>query len=192
MSDFNTLYSTFTDSLNNSGYSSETPINYSIITNNQQILSNNYSRNSIKSLYYNNLLAGRTEDSSVNNIFNDYANTSNKMKINKMRQIEINNNYLKRYERQIYIIKKIILICVIGLIGCILFSNSLIGYGMLNIYLGIVLSVGFIVIFYDLWDIYIRNNNNFDEYDYDMDNIPHAWSDMDVSLNPIDLSRLKC
>ena len=39
-------------------------------------------------------------------------------------------------------------------------------------------SIGFILVFYDLWDLYIRDNKNFDEYDYNV-----YYNKSDISNN---------
>jgi uncharacterized membrane protein (DUF485 family) len=82
------------------------------------------------------------------------------------KKININTYYRKLYDKKIKIMKEIIIICCLGLIGCFLLNKQLIGDKLFSMYLGLVLSIGFIVVFYDLWDLYIRDNKNFDEYDY--------------------------
>ena len=70
------------------------------------------------------------------------------------------------YDKKIKIMKETIIICCLGLIGCFLLNKQIISDKLFSIYLGLVFSVGFILVFYDLWDLYIRDNKNFDEYDY--------------------------
>ena len=95
-----------------------------------------------------------------------YNSINGKKNMIQDKKININTYYRKLYDKKIKIMKEIIIICCLGLIGCFLLNKQLIGDKIFSMYLGLVLSIGFIVVFYDLWDLYIRDNKNFDEYDY--------------------------
>jgi len=95
-----------------------------------------------------------------------YNSINGKKNMIQDKKININTYYRKLYDKKIKIMKEIIIICCLGLIGCFLLNKQLIGDKLFSMYLGLVLSIGFIVVFYDLWDLYIRDNKNFDEYDY--------------------------
>jgi hypothetical protein len=82
------------------------------------------------------------------------------------RKLEISRFYTLKYSKEISILQKIVFICGVGLIGCLLFNIGMISNNFLSLYLGIVLAIGFVVVFYNLWDFYVRDNNVFDEYDY--------------------------
>jgi uncharacterized membrane protein (DUF485 family) len=97
-----------------------------------------------------------------------YNSINGKKNLSQEKRLSINTYYNKLYDKKIKIIKEIIIICCIGLIGCFLLNNQVISDKLFSIYLGIVFSVGFILVFYDLWDLYIRDNTNFDEYDYNV------------------------
>ncbi len=86
-------------------------------------------------------------------------------KINK-RHIETNTYYINKYYKQIGILKEIIFFCCLGLLGFILYSKSIFSENLLIMYIGFLLSILFIKVMYDLWDIYIRDEKNFNEYDF--------------------------
>ena len=107
-----------------------------------------------------------------------YNSITTKSNLNKDKNIEINTYYNKLYDKKIKIIKEVIVVCCIGLIGCFLLNNNIINEKIFSMYLGIVLSFGFVFIFYDLWDLYIRDNKNFDEYNYNL-----FYNNKDISNN---------
>jgi hypothetical protein len=85
--------------------------------------------------------------------------------------------------------------CGIGLIGCLLFNIGVISNNFLSLYLGIVLSIGFVIVFYCLWDIYIRDNIVFDEYNYGVYGSEAPSTILPSNNNSFDkheLSKLKC
>ena len=82
------------------------------------------------------------------------------------KKLNINTYYSKLYDKKIKIMKEIIVICCLGLIGCFFLNNKIIDDKVFSLYLGLVFSIGFILVFYDLWDLYIRDDKNFDEYDF--------------------------
>ena len=95
--------------------------------------------------------------------FNDKIEGINNL--NK-RKLEIEHFYILKYKKEIQLLQQIIIICSIGLVGCFIYSMGLMSNNMLSLYLGFVLAVGFVFVFYRLWDIFIRDNEVFDEYDY--------------------------
>lgn len=108
----------------------------------------------------------------VNVIRDQIENSSNTLdglqqeKSNKMRLVEINNYYGKKYEFQTDIMKIIILTCVPVLVISILlkkgFIPNLIATGLIII----IVSAGFIAVARKVIDLNRRNNFNFDQYDY--------------------------
>jgi len=110
-----------------------------------------------------------------------YNYNNNRSNINNEKQISVNQYYSKLYEKEITIIKKVIFMCCIGLIGCLLFNKKIISDKTFTFYLGVVFSVCFILIFYDLWDLYIRDDTNFDEYNYNI-----YYKKRDISNNITD------
>ena len=108
----------------------------------------------------------------VDVIRDQIANSSNTLdglqqeKSNKMRLVEINNYYGKKYEFQTDIMKIIILTCVPVLVISILlkkgFIPNLIATGLIII----IVAAGVIAVARKVMDLNRRNNFNFDQYDY--------------------------
>jgi hypothetical protein len=87
-------------------------------------------------------------------------------KSNKMRLVEINNYYGKKYEFQTEIMKIIILTCVPVLIISILLKKGFIPNMIATGLIIIVISVGLIVTGHKVIDLNKRNKFNFDQYDH--------------------------
>jgi hypothetical protein len=108
----------------------------------------------------------------VNVIRDQIENSSNTLdglqqeKSNKMRLVEINNYYGKKYEFQTDIMKIIILTCVPVLVISVLlkkgFIPNLIATGLIII----IIAAGVIAVARKVMDLNRRNNFNFDQYDY--------------------------
>jgi hypothetical protein len=108
----------------------------------------------------------------VNVIRDQIENSSNTLdglqqeKSNKMRLVEINNYYGKKYEFQTDIMKIIILTCVPVLVVSILlkkgFIPNLIATGLIIL----IIAAGVIAVARKVMDLNRRNNFNFDQYDY--------------------------
>ena len=109
------------------------------------------------------------------------------------KQQDIQEYYHQRYEQQIFIVKLVILFSFIAMVGCLLFNYGIISVYLLTFYLGFVFSIGFVVIFYYLWDLSVRNKTVFDEYDFETYLPPksygqlekHTWSGSELSDNNI-------
>ena len=84
----------------------------------------------------------------------------------KMRKKEIQEYYHSEYQRQIFLLKIVIFFTVLSLLGAILYRTGLVPSFLLMAYLGAVGSIAFVVIFYYLWDLYLRDTTIFDEYDF--------------------------
>lgn len=87
---------------------------------------------------------------------------SDKEKRERKRQNEINQYYQKRYQRQIVVLQKIVLFFCLAILGT-LFPD-----GIRPLYLGLLFAGGFIMIFYDLWDIFLRDSRDFDQYNFNL------------------------
>ena len=133
---------------------------------------------------YNNYLTDISFSEAVDDIIypltSPYNSINGKKNIQQDKKLNINTYYSKLYDKKIKIIKEIILVCCLGLIGCLLLNKGLIGDKTFAFYLGLVFSIGFILVFYDLWDLYIRDNKNFDEYNYNV-----YYGNSDLSNNRI-------
>ena len=124
-----------------------------------------------------------------------YNSINGRKNINQEKNIDINIYYNKVYDKKIKIIKEIIVTCCFGLIGCFLLNRKFISEKLFSFYLGLVFSIGFIIVFYDLWDLYIRDDKNFDEYNYNLfyNNKDISSNDITSTLNlPLDMNSYNC
>jgi hypothetical protein len=87
--------------------------------------------------------------------------------INLQRHAEVDIFYILKYKKQILMLQHIIITCCVALVGSVLYHNGLIPSELYTTYLGVVFAIGILVVLYDLFDIFIRNNNNFNEYDFE-------------------------
>jgi hypothetical protein len=116
-------------------------------------------------------------------------------KNNKLRLVEINTYYGKRYNAHSRIMKSIILTCIPILILTILSNYGILPPNLYMFLVGIVIIVGVIIIGYQIIDISNRDNMNWDEYDWYFDRAA-APSDSTVvtdgSKNPWENLSLTC
>lgn len=85
---------------------------------------------------------------------------------NKIRQIQINAYYQKKYAAQINVLKIISIIAILIIILSMLKNKGILPKSIFGIIVGLVLVCGIILILYQLVDILMRDKNNFDEYDH--------------------------
>jgi hypothetical protein len=105
----------------------------------------------------------------IENELNDAKATLEALQIRnetKIRLVQINTYYGKRYESQSNLMKKIIFVCVPVLILLILKKKSLVPDLISKYLIGIILAIGGFLIIRDIWDIFTRSNMNFDEYEW--------------------------
>ena len=97
----------------------------------------------------------------------------------KMRLVQINTYYGKRYEYQTKLMKKIIIVCLPIIVIFILKNKSVLPELISDYLLGITIAIGAIIIMRDIWEIHTRSNMNFDEYDWKYedpsDQSPSIW-----------------
>ena len=109
-------------------------------------------------------------------------------KSNKLRLVEINNYYGKKYEYQTDIMKIIIITCVPVLVISIAlkkgFIPSLIATGLI----AIIIAVGIIAVARKIIDLNKRNNFNFDQYDHPFNPNAVAYSNA-VSTNLSEINK---
>ena len=114
------------------------------------------------------------------------------IKNNKMRMVEINTYYGKRYRAQSGLMKLIIFVCVILLILAIIRKKGVLPESIANILLGIAIAVGGFFIIWRVLDISRRDNMNFDEYKWyfnpdDQEKVPYGYKLPDLDLGLISL-----
>ena len=113
----------------------------------------------------------------VNKIINDETQNDNERlksieneKSNKMRLVEINSYYEKKYNSQIKIMKIIIVTCVLSLILWLIDSSHFLPIPsfIFTILISVIVAFGLIVVFYECYDVFIRNNIDYDQFDFDI------------------------
>jgi len=82
------------------------------------------------------------------------------------RKIDVNNYYIMKYQSESHILKLIIFFCGLALIGSFFFLKGFIGESLYILYLGIILSIGIIIIIYNIYILIYRDNRHFDEHDF--------------------------
>jgi hypothetical protein len=97
----------------------------------------------------------------------------------KLRLVQINTYYGQRYEAQSELMKLVILVCIPILILFILKKKGMLPETIGKYAIGITIAVGGIFVIRKAWDISMRNNMNFDEYDWKYedpsDHTPSIW-----------------
>ena len=103
---------------------------------------------------------------------NDAKIKMNKLKISKndkLRLIEINNYYGKRYNAHVNLIKIFVIVSIIILILTIIFRKGLLPTQIYYLLIGLTIIIGVIILGYSIVDISNRDNMNWDEYDWYFD-----------------------
>ena len=90
-------------------------------------------------------------------------------KNSKVRMAEINTYYGKRYSAHAGVMKILIMICVPLLILAILRKKNLVPANIANGISGLIIIVGAIVLIRRIWDLSMRDNMNYDEYQWEFD-----------------------
>lgn len=95
-----------------------------------------------------------------------HMNELNRIKNDKLRMVDINSYFGKRFKANSGIMKLIIMICVPLLLVSVL-QKMLILPDIIARYLsGLILGIGLFVLARRSWDVYVRSTMNFDEYDF--------------------------
>ena len=119
------------------------------------------------------------------------VNNDNNIYNNQERLIQIDKYYLLKYKAQSDILKTIIFFCFLGLVGAVLYNKNLISSSIYNIYLGSIFALLIILISKNTYNIFLRDNINFDEYDYGFLYKPPATAlTMNKNTNLVELSNM--
>jgi len=109
-------------------------------------------------------------------------------KSNKLRLVEINNYYGRKYEYQTDIMKIIVLMCAPILVISVLLKKGFLPEMVSTGLIVVIIVAGIIAVARKLMDLNRRNNLNFDQYDHDFN--PNAISlSKTEDTNLADLSR---
>ena len=90
-------------------------------------------------------------------------------KYNKLRLVEINTYYSKRFGAHKEIVKVVVYVCILMLITIILGKKEILPRNIYIVLNGMILVVGIIIIGKKIIDLSNRDNMNFDEYDWYFD-----------------------
>lgn len=102
------------------------------------------------------------------------------------RQIDVNNYYIMKYQSESYILKLIIFFCGLSLVGSLFYLKGFIEETFYIIYLGIIISLGIMIISYSIYKLVYRDNKKFDESDYGY--MPFPGSDISGNDEDEDIS----
>jgi len=120
---------------------------------------------SSNSVLNNQIMALNIANEQLNSLKTRLNKIMNK-NINNRRLIEINTYYGKQYDAYSSVMKYILYICVPILILSILSNKNIIPENIYNLLVIIILIIGFIIVIRKVADISLRDNMNFDEYQW--------------------------
>jgi len=155
------------------------------------------------SFYQKNVSASRStlgqEVSAINILENELNDAKIRMnlledqKYNKLRLVEINTYYGKRYNAHSHLMKTIVIMCIPIIILAILANKGILPSNLYMILTGIILIIGAILIGMQLIDMSNRDNMNWDEYNwyFNKSDAPTDTSD-GSSSNPWATSSMTC
>lgn len=110
------------------------------------------------------------DDTGKGIVLMQYMNSYKQKPVNEIyndRHIDVNKYYIMKYQSESYILKLIIFFCGLSLIGCLFYLKGLIGETLYIIYLGIIMSIGIILVIYNIYKLIYRDYYYFDETNYD-------------------------
>ena len=140
-------------------------------------------RNAVRQQY----VAAQVVESQMNNAKTMLASLKDD-KSNKLRLVEINNYYGRKYEHQTDIMKIVIMACAPILVISILLKKGFIPETISTGLIVIIIVAGIIAVTRKLMDLNRRNNMNFDQYDMPFN--PYAVSvSKTENTNRADLSK---
>ena len=145
-----------------------------------QMRLNMYSNmNDMYSYYQKNVEASRTtlgqEVAAIDIIENELNEAKNRLNViedqknNKLRLVEINTYYGKRYNAHTSIMKTIVLFCIPVIILAFLANMGFLPPKLYMFLVGIIIIICCIIVGYKLIDLSNRDNMNWDEYDWYFD-----------------------
>jgi hypothetical protein len=157
----------------------------------------------IYSYYQQNVSSSRNtlgqEVSAIDIIENELNQAKKKLnliqdeKSNKLRLVEINTYYGKRYNAHTQLMKTIVLTCIPIIILSILANKGILPPKLYRVLAAIVLIIGVVILGRQLIDMSNRSNMNWDEYEwyFDPSKAPTATSDTS-SQNPWATGAITC
>ena len=103
-------------------------------------------------------------------------------KYNKLRLVEINTYYGKKYNAHANIMKTVVIICIPLLILGVLANQGILPQNIGNVLMATIIVIGVFAIGVQLIDISNRDNMNYDEYDWNFNPSDAPTEDNDTTL----------
>lgn len=151
------------------------------LNNSQSLVGNLYNQADLANISFSNDITAAqqliTNANTANDIINSETNLSNERlknireeKNNKLRLAQINTYYSKKYGAQSEIMKIIIVSCVIILILWYIKSSELLPLPsiLFTILISLMVAISSIIIFFKAYYISIRDDNDFDQYNFEI------------------------
>jgi hypothetical protein len=113
-------------------------------------------------------------------------------KYNKLRQVEINTYYGKKYNSHTDVMKIIVFMCIPILIVSFIANMGILPDGLYFWSIIVIISIGVICICYKLIDNSTRDNMNYDEYDWGFDSSKAPTNNNTNATNPWTIPSLEC
>ena len=113
-------------------------------------------------------------------------------KYNKLRQVEINTYYGKKYNSHTDVMKIIVIMCIPILIIGIIHNSQIIDDRITYTLMVLTVSIGVIAIGYKLYDNALRDNMNYDEYDWGFNEKDAPTDNSGIIINPWELPNIEC
>lgn len=154
------------------------------IYNNLKILYNSNLKNSINT---NNTL--KEQNVIIDNIENelneqkDKINKKNQEFINKLRLVQNNTYYSKKYTDQAQLLITLIILCVILIAISLLRRIEIIPTTLITVLIVLVLFIGIIIVYRKIMDMSLRNNLDYDTYDFPFNKENIDKKTMEVIMN---------
>lgn len=93
----------------------------------------------------------------------------NDEKLNKLRLVQINTYYLKRYDALSSLIKRFVLFIAIAIVIAVLMQKGILPGSIGSIIMAVYFALGFAYFYIGYMDIVSRSKRNFDEYEWPFD-----------------------
>ena len=93
----------------------------------------------------------------------------NDEKLNKLRLVQINTYYLKRYDALSSLVKKFVLFIAIAIVIAVLIQRGILPGSIGSIIMAVYFALGFVYFYIGYMDIASRSKRNFDEYEWPFD-----------------------
>jgi len=111
------------------------------------------------------IVVAKVMENQLNNM-KTIMNEVQDIKNNKLRMVEINTYHGKRYQAHTDLMKLIIKICIVLFILIFINKRQLLPSNVINPLMLVVVGLGLFFVIRQVWDLSIRDNMNYDKYNY--------------------------